>query len=226
MSISRIVLFISTVSRPSLMCLKIIREAGMQLDVVRLDTKRDRAVAKNRKLPIHQVPALLICYDNGMEQIYIGIEKIVKVLRLDEVDEPEEIFDTPSIEIPSHKADPGISFKFAGDDSPKSNNPPSSISQRGGKKKSVTFQEPDEDEDPIVLFNPEDEEAMETINFEDTFPEEEVPIQTKSKPSSQQTMNFRPSEMEMRSENIADLARQMERQREQSIPSDTAHRRF
>lgn len=224
---SRIVLFISTVSRPSLMCLKIIREAGMQLDVVRLDTKRDRAVAKNRKLPIHQVPALLICYDNGMEQIYIGIEKIVKVLRLDEVDEPEEeVFDNPSIEIPSHRADPGISFKFAGDDSPKSNNPPSQLptSQRGGKKKSVTFQEPDED--PIVLFNPEDEEAIETINFEDSFPEEEVPIQTKSKPSSQQTMNFRPSEMEMRSENIADLARQMERQREQSIPPDTAHRRF
>lgn len=221
MSVTKIVLFISTFSKPSLECLKIIREAGIQMDIVRLDTKRDRAIAKKRKLPIHQVPTLLIQYEGGINQLYVGIEKIIRVLRLDEP-EDEEIFDSPSIEIPSHKVDSGISFQFAGDDSPQANNSSSIDSKRGRKKKSVSFQE-DED-DPIVSFNPEDEEeAIEKMNFEDTFSEE--PPQRAVPPSSQ-PLNFRPSEMEMRSENIADIARQMEMQREQTLPPDSIHKRF
>lgn len=81
MSINNVLLFISSTSQACVPAVKFIRENGLPVMLMRLDTVEDRQRAANGPFfKIINVPTLVISYTDNNVQIYSGSEKILEWL--------------------------------------------------------------------------------------------------------------------------------------------------
>jgi len=80
-SISEATLFISTNSRASLEALNFVRKYQLPFQIVRLDTTESREQAANGKhFQILSVPTMVILYEDGNTQLFLGYTKITQWL--------------------------------------------------------------------------------------------------------------------------------------------------
>lgn len=78
MSVQEVVLFVSSTSRASTPVLQFVGKNQIPVGIVRLDTPEDRQIAATGKyFQIVNVPALLVIYDDGNLQLFVGQEKII-----------------------------------------------------------------------------------------------------------------------------------------------------
>lgn len=78
MSINNIILFSSKFSEASKHCEEIIHHNRLHIPIIRLDTKKTRDRALNGKFfQIPVVPTLLVTYQDGNTQLFVGYQKIV-----------------------------------------------------------------------------------------------------------------------------------------------------
>lgn len=83
MSISEVVLFVSSASRPSMNTLGFAQRSGLPIDVVRLDSAKSRQAAANGKyFQIRSVPTLVVGYSDGNLQLFVGAPKITQWLSM------------------------------------------------------------------------------------------------------------------------------------------------
>ena len=82
-SIHDLVLFVSSTSKICAPVVYFIRNNGLPVRLVRLDTQSDRELAAtgNKAFQIHTVPTLLATYSNGELGLYVGQEKIIEWLK-------------------------------------------------------------------------------------------------------------------------------------------------
>lgn len=77
-SIQNMVLFVSSNSKNCVEPLTFIQQTKIPVGVVRLDTKAERQRALNGKFfQIQSVPSLVVFYDDGDMQMFLGREKII-----------------------------------------------------------------------------------------------------------------------------------------------------
>jgi len=82
MSISDVYLFCSTMSPACMPCLQFLRSYHPPVQAVRLDTKTTReAVANGKNFQIRSVPTLMVLYDDGNMQLFVGQQKVMAWLR-------------------------------------------------------------------------------------------------------------------------------------------------
>lgn len=80
-NISSIVLFISTLSKECGVCMKRINDSKLRYQVVRLDTRESRELVKRGKyFQINVVPTMVINYNDGNTEIFIGNAKIIPTI--------------------------------------------------------------------------------------------------------------------------------------------------
>lgn len=81
MALPGVVIFVSTASRECGVSLKYIKENSIKAQVVRLDTReaRDRA-ANGKYFQVKMVPTMIVNYEDGNMEIFIGNNKIIPVL--------------------------------------------------------------------------------------------------------------------------------------------------
>ena len=78
MSVQEVVLFVSSTSGASTPVLQFVGKNQIPVGIVRLDTPEDRQIAATGKyFQIVNVPALLVIYDDGNLQLFVGQEKII-----------------------------------------------------------------------------------------------------------------------------------------------------
>jgi hypothetical protein len=79
MSIKDIILFCSTTSQASIPCLKFIQQHRLPVKVVRLDTQelRDRA-SRGKYFQVVTVPNLVVLYNDNNLQQFVGRDKIIR----------------------------------------------------------------------------------------------------------------------------------------------------
>ena len=81
MSISAVVIFISEVSEKCIEVVKFIKKKSLPVKLVRLDTKEARARAmKGSVINIKQVPTIIVMFDDGDLQSFIGYSKSISWL--------------------------------------------------------------------------------------------------------------------------------------------------
>jgi hypothetical protein len=81
MSLSDTVLFISTLSKECGTSLKYITNNGLPVQIVRLDTTEARNKAANGKyFQVRMVPTMVMIYDDGNMEVFIGNDKILPIL--------------------------------------------------------------------------------------------------------------------------------------------------
>ena len=79
MSISEVILFISTASRASIPCVNAVKQHQLRISIVKLDSEESRQKAASGKyFQIVGVPALVVIYDNGTIQLFLGGPKILE----------------------------------------------------------------------------------------------------------------------------------------------------
>lgn len=81
MSISEAVLFVASNSRASIHCLNFVHTNRIPVVVVRLDSEETRrAAASGRYFQITSVPTMMITYEDGNTQLFLGAPKIIQWL--------------------------------------------------------------------------------------------------------------------------------------------------
>jgi len=81
MSISAVVIFISEVSEKCIEVVKFIKKKSLPVKLVRLDTKEARARAmKGSVINIKQVPTIIVMFEDGDLQSFIGYSKSISWL--------------------------------------------------------------------------------------------------------------------------------------------------
>lgn len=81
MSINEIVLFVSVASQNCMQVIEAVRRSNLPIKIVRLDTQEAREKALNGKLfQVKHVPTMVIRYDDGNIQQFIGVEKVSKII--------------------------------------------------------------------------------------------------------------------------------------------------
>src|SRR5207253_4596960 len=79
MHITSVALFYSNFSKSSVPCLNAIKTHQIPVDLIPLDTIEARkTAATGSRIQIKSVPSLVVIYDNGEEQLFIGYPKILK----------------------------------------------------------------------------------------------------------------------------------------------------
>jgi hypothetical protein len=82
MSIDNIIIFISSASQKCTVPIKYASKYKLQIRWVRLDTEESRNMARNGKyFQITSVPTMIINYTDSNIQMFIGVEKIMKILQ-------------------------------------------------------------------------------------------------------------------------------------------------
>lgn len=73
-----VILFCSKFSKPSMACVNFIKQNKIPVLIVPLDNEEDRALAMNgENVKITSVPSLVIAFDDGKVQMFVGTEKII-----------------------------------------------------------------------------------------------------------------------------------------------------
>lgn len=81
MSISEAILFVATNSNASRPCLQFVSQQKIPMQVVRLDTESARKSAASGKFfQITVVPTMVIAYEDGNTQLFLGSQKIIQWL--------------------------------------------------------------------------------------------------------------------------------------------------
>lgn len=83
MSISEVLLFIATNSRICMSCMEFIRRYNLPIEVVRLDSEESRTAAANGTyFQVTVVPTMVVIYEDGNTQLFIGAPKITQWLTM------------------------------------------------------------------------------------------------------------------------------------------------
>lgn len=81
MSISEAILFVATNSKSCVSCLNFVVQNRVPIQIVRLDTQEMRSIAANGKyFQINSVPTMVIVYQDGNTQLFLGAPKILQWL--------------------------------------------------------------------------------------------------------------------------------------------------
>ena len=81
MNISEIILFISSTSNACVQCMRVITPLRLNIPVVRLDTEEARTTVENGKyFQIKSVPSMVVTYEDGNIQLFVGSPKIIQWL--------------------------------------------------------------------------------------------------------------------------------------------------
>ena len=79
MSIGEVLLFISSASKASVPCVNALRQYQLPIGVLRLDTEESRSKAASGKyFQITAVPTLVVVYNDGNVQLFLGAEKVLQ----------------------------------------------------------------------------------------------------------------------------------------------------
>ena len=151
MSVQNVILFVSSNSRVCAEPVQFVRQSGLPVVIVRLDTDTDRQNAiQGKYFQIHSVPTLLVIHGDGNIQLFQGREKIMEWLQqtFSQMRRNEKKQNKPdSVEEPAEDSDEEYEEKQ------KKRKPPKKKSKKK-KRKPVKFVE-DSDED-----SDEDEESI------------------------------------------------------------------
>ena len=171
MSVADVYLFCSTVSPACLPCFQFLKGNRSPIKVVRLDTKEARDRARNGKdFQIKSVPTLMVLYDDGNMQLFIGQQKVMPWMqraiqtppppRSEPMEEESSEEEYEPVQLPpkkSKKSKKGKPSKVPSEPQPR---PGNGGLYGGGKKnkksKKKQEQQPEEEEEIVFL----DESAL------------------------------------------------------------------
>lgn len=176
MSISEVLLFVSSNSRACIPCLNFVSSTRFPANIVRLDTDVSRKMAANGNFfQINSVPTMVVIYDDGNTQLFMGAPKILQWMKI----------------ILSKTAEPkGVtSYMPAGGNmyGPRPNPPPS---ERGRPNRYPDVEEgrsldryPEVEEEDLPNRNSEPRDSNSDVLIIDEGPDEEEQKPKKAKPS-------------------------------------------
>lgn len=230
MSVSELILFCSTASRASIPCMRyaldLREQRGFPIRVVRLDTREARARAANGKyFQIRTVPALLATYMDGNIQLFVGQPKIMQWLNTlvnsqQSSTSPEEDHEILEFERSSQKTTlkpRKKKVRFQNPQTESTRGKPVRTTQRINNIPDFNDieDESDDDEDRTVLIegfeNDSDEDSDDHL---EEVGDSQYNVDLTRKPTP---LTYTPEQVGP--ENVMDMAKRMERQRESSIGS-------
>lgn len=145
MSVSEVVLFICSNSHACAPCVQAVQYLRLPIKIVRLDHKKMRdAVSKGKYFKVNDVPTLLVVYNDGNIQLFVGREKVMSWIdQLASMRSKEEI----QIETPS----------------------PPKKKKKSKSKSKIKAKKPKQRSTPVEMDNSEDE--MEIMYIEEDPPQ-------------------------------------------------------
>lgn len=75
--VNQLLLFISSASSASKPCIQFIYNSRIPVEIIRLDTAEARKCASQGRLQITCVPSLVVIYQDGNTQLFVGQDKII-----------------------------------------------------------------------------------------------------------------------------------------------------
>lgn len=207
MSISEVVLFVSSASKPSMNTLGFAQRSGLPIDVVRLDSAKSRQIAATGKyFQIRSVPTLVVGYSDGNLQLFVGAPKITQWLSMITAGPPNQSEPSNFEEPPPNRES-------------RSRREPAENEVYKESKRTPVIEPVEED---ITEEKPVEEEGTKKrrvkpkkkappVNFEEEEPQEMLVDEPRSEVS-----NGSRSKMS----DIVNMARQLEKEREASLGYD------
>lgn len=160
-SISNVILFVCSNSNASIEPLKLVRYYNIPLQIVKLDTQKARNKAKKGKyFQINSVPSLVVIYQDGTLQMFIGKEKIVNWIQQlvsSKINEPTQDY---------NQNDEYQETRLEGYTKPKKSKKKKN-KRKHKKPKKLEYpssEDEDEDDDFIIVSTYEEEQPIDNYN--------------------------------------------------------------
>lgn len=228
MSINEFIYFYSSKSPKSMECLKYLISNKIPINPIKLDTAKDRSIAKNGKyFQIVAVPSLVIIFGDGNLQLLVGQQKIVLYIKnlitsmrqqamIDESNqhqphETQEDYPT-SIDYPSTNHSPKTKTSRRKKKSSRKKKPKSS--SKSSKSSSSSSSSSSK---PIDFTNDEEDDSDEIVFIEEDDKPSRKPIQySMNKKGNGTKGNDKPSRMN----DLIEAAKQMQKDRKSTLGYD------